>query len=147
MCARGWKLLMASLLLCFTVSSRGLSQNDPASALLAARRGAIVQLQVRGEINNQTKIEYGTGFLFQTSDGPRIITAGHVVGPDDKWDSIVDRCIYYRLAQNGSSLAYDCVLDAKIEPNIDLAEVYLDPFNARLSTSLRQFLQKETNLR
>jgi hypothetical protein len=95
------------------------AQNDAASALLAAHRGAI---------------EYGTGFLFQTPNGPRIITAGHVIGPDSRWDSLLDRCIYYRLAQNGSSSVYDCVTDAKIDPTLDLAEIYLDPFAA---TSLK----------
>src|ERR1700736_3421468 len=85
------------------------AQNDVANALLSAHRGAIVQLQVRGKINNKPAFENGTGFLFQTAAGPRIITAGHVIGPDDKWDSLVDRCIYYRLAQNGGSLLYDCV--------------------------------------
>ena len=43
---------------------------------------------------------------------------------------VIDRCIYYRLAQNGGSLLYDCVVDAKIDPTLDLAEVYLDPFDA-----------------
>jgi hypothetical protein len=76
------------------------------------------------------EFENGTGFLFQTAEGPRIITAGHVIGPDTKWDSLVDRCIYYRLAQNGGSLLYDCVVDAKVDPTLDFAEVYLDPFDA-----------------
>lgn len=108
--------------------SRANAQDDAANALLAAHRGAIVQLQVRGKVNNQYQIEYGTGFLFQTPNGPRIITAGHVIGPDSRWDSLLDRCIYYRLAQNGSSSVYDCVIDAKIDPTLDLAEIYLDPF-------------------
>ena len=98
--------------------------------LLGEHRSAVVQLLVKGKVDNEQKVESGTGFLIQTTAGPRIVTAGHVVGPDDKWDSLDDRCIYYRLAQAGSSMAYDCVVDAKVEADIDLAEVYLDPFDA-----------------
>ena len=106
------------------------AQADEASILLATHRGAIVQIQVRGKVNNKYELEYGTGFLFQTAAGPRIITAGHVIGPDNRWDSLADRCIYYRLAQNGSSAVYDCVIDAKIDQTLDIGEVYLDPFAA-----------------
>jgi Trypsin-like peptidase domain len=111
------------------LSHSSIAQNN-ATAFLEGHRGAIVQLRVTGKINNVLATEYGTGVLFETSRGPRIITAGHVVGPDSKWDSLADRCIYYRLAQNSSSLPYDCVVDATVDPNIDIAEVYLDPFPA-----------------
>jgi hypothetical protein len=117
-------------LFCLSVCGTAAAQDDAAKALLATHRGAIVQIQVRGKINNKPAFENGTGFLFQTAAGPRIITAGHVIGPDNKWDSLVDRCIYYRLAQNGSSLQYDCVVDARIDPTLDIAEIYLDPFDA-----------------
>ena len=117
-------------LFCLSVCGTAAAQDDAGKALLAAHRGAIVQIQVRGKINNKPAFENGTGFLFQTAAGPRIITAGHVIGPDNKWDSLVDRCIYYRLAQNGSSLQYDCVVDARIDPTLDIAEIYLDPFDA-----------------
>lgn len=103
---------------------------DPATLWLNANRGAVVQLRVFGKVENKDTQEYGTGFLIRTAEGPRIITAGHVVGPDSKWDSLKERCIYYRLAQFGSSMSFDCVLDANVRTNIDLAEVYLDPFPA-----------------
>jgi len=124
---------VCTVLLSFAIgaSSGGAAKADDAAAqsLLAAHRGAIVQLLVKGKVNDQPSIEYGTGFLMQTAAGPRILTAGHVIGPDSKWDSLTDRCIYYRLAKDGSSQAYDCVIDARIASNVDLAEVYLDPFN------------------
>jgi hypothetical protein len=128
MSGRVW-ILLAGALLTIPLWQLSIAQVDP-DALLTVHRGAVVQLQVKGKINNQITFDYGTGFLVQTSGGPRIVTAGHVVGPDNRWDSLIDRCIYYRLAQFGSSAAYDCVLEAKVEKTIDLAEVYLDPFNA-----------------
>jgi hypothetical protein len=107
------------------------AQTDIPTSLLTAYRTAVVQLEVQGKVNNVAAAEDGTGFLISTSQGPRIITAGHVVGPDDRWDSIEDRLIYYRIAQFGSSLTLDPVTDAKEDlPQIDMAEVYLDPFQA-----------------
>lgn len=124
------RVLIAGLAYCVVLSGSASAQDSAADALLASHRGAIVQLQVQGKINNKLTFQNGTGFLFQTSSGPRIITAGHVIGRDTQWDIPRERCIYYRLAQNGSSQAYDCVVDAKVEEDIDLAEVYLDPFSA-----------------
>lgn len=121
--------LFAGFVFSFFAGGAATADDAAAQALLTSHRGAVVQLLVKGKVNNQTTLEKGTGFLVQTGAGPRIITAGHVVGPDNKWDSLLDRCIYYRLAQNGSSLAYDCVVDARVAPNIDFAEVYLDDFS------------------
>lgn len=122
--------LTASLTSIATIAT-AVTQTDVANSLLAAHRSAVVQLQVQGKVNNAATSEDGAGFLISTSQGPRIITAGHVVGPDDRWDSIDDRLIYYRVAEFGSSLILDPVTDAKDDqPQIDMAEVYLDPFQA-----------------
>ena len=107
------------------------AQTGLANSILVQHRSAVVQLQVQGKINNERNAENGTGFLLSTAQGPRIITAGHVVGADDRWDSIDDRLIYYRVAMLGSSLTLDPVTDAKVDlPQLDMAEVYLDPFQA-----------------
>ncbi len=117
-----------SALLCLSMIAPAMPQTSTSDAILNAHRGAVVQLQVLGKVNNREEFENGTGFLFQTTAGPRIITAGHVISHDNKWDSPDDRCIYYRLAIYGSSQQFECVIEARIDPILDLAEVYLDPF-------------------
>jgi hypothetical protein len=108
-----------------------LAQTSLANSILVQHHSAVVQLQVQGKINNASNVENGTGFLLSTAQGPRIITAGHVVGPDDRWDSLDDRLIYYRVSMLGSSLTLEPVTDAKVDlPQLDMAQVYLDPFQA-----------------
>jgi hypothetical protein len=126
---KAWLAILIALI-SLSISAPAASQTITPDTVLNAHRGAVVQLQVLGKVNNKDEFENGTGFLFQTSAGPRIITAGHVVSHDNKWDSDDERCIYYRLAVYGSSQLFECVIDAKVDPVLDLAEIYLDPFAA-----------------
>jgi hypothetical protein len=124
-------IVLGASLLGIVAINRPLAQIDQANSILSSHRSAVVQLQVQGKIDNAAKAENGTGFLISTAQGPRIITAGHVIGPDDRWDSVDARLIYYRVAEFGSSLILDPVTDAKVDlPQLDMAEVYLDPFQA-----------------
>jgi len=124
-------VLLSAALVGIAVITRPFAQSDVPNSILASHRSAVVQLRVQGKKENVPVLSYGTGFLISTSQGPRIITAGHVVQPED-WDFLEEKnLIYYRVAAFGSSLILDPVTDAIVGlPDLDMAQVYLGPFQA-----------------
>jgi len=67
---RGWALVLGAVLSLASLQSAAVRAAG-SDSLLAAHRGAIVQLKVQGKIDNKIAFEYGTGFLIKTSSGPR----------------------------------------------------------------------------
>ncbi len=50
--------------------------------------------------------------------------------PDSKWDDLKDRLIYVKQVKFGSSIEADPVTEATVERDVDMAQIYLQPFNA-----------------
>jgi hypothetical protein len=92
-------------------------------------RSAIVRVRVVGKIDGNITTEIGTGFLITSKDGPRVITAGHVVGPDSKWDDVPPRDIFIKQMGLGSSIEVDPLTDATVERDVDIAQIPMQPYN------------------
>jgi hypothetical protein len=107
-----------------------LRAQDSWGVMEAKARAAIVKIRVIGNVDGKTVSEIGTGFLIKTLDGPRVITAGHVLLPDSKWDDLKDRLIYVKQVGFGSSIEADPVTEATVQRDVDMAQIYLQPFNA-----------------
>jgi PQQ-dependent dehydrogenase (methanol/ethanol family) len=114
---------------CLVAAAVGSLAEEGWDTIEAGARKAIVSVRVIGKIEGRRVTEVGTGFLVQTKDGPRVITAGHVVGADDKWDDVQEREIHVRQPGLGSSISADPVFEAKVEPDADIAQVYLEPYD------------------
>jgi len=96
--------------------------------LLGKVRPSIVQIKVIGDKNGSQFIENGTGFVVDTAQGIRVMTAGHVIHPDNFWDDPKNRLIYISWSNFGSTIHPDPVTEAKVENERDIAQVYVDPF-------------------
>src|SRR6476620_2507508 len=96
-------LLTAGVVVLFVFAVVSLRAQDNWERIEAYARSAIVKVRVIGNIDGNTVSEVGTGFLIRAKDGPRVITAGHVLGADSKWDNVKERLIY-RQAGFGSSI-------------------------------------------
>src|SRR5262249_3272589 len=95
----------------------------------ANARKAIVKVRVIGDIDGSKVTEVGTGFLIRAKDGPRVITAGHVIGADSKWDNVRERLIFIRQVGYGSSIEAEPVSEARVEPDVDIAQVFLQQYD------------------
>jgi hypothetical protein len=101
---------------------------DPSDAMLQRIRPSIVQIRVVGDVGQKLAADNGTGFVIETSAGPRVITAGHVIHPDSYWDDPKQRLIYVKWSAFGSALEPDPVSEAVVDDKLDLAQIYIDPF-------------------
>lgn len=115
-------------LLAFHDSAAAQQTPDPSEAMLQRIRQSIVQIRVVGDVGGKKSTDNGTGFVIETSAGPRVITAGHVIHPDSYWDDPKQRLIYIRWSAFGSSLEPEPISEALVDDKLDLAQVYIDPF-------------------
>jgi hypothetical protein len=133
---RGFLLAAAALMTLFPAVV-GLRAQDSWGEVEAAARKGIVKVTVIGDVDGKKVSEVGTGFLTKGRAGPVIVTAAHVLGRDSDWDDVGERLIYI-IRDLGLPIAASPVTsnDVKVvvDPNVDIAQVYLTPHDASTLT-------------
>jgi hypothetical protein len=101
--------------------------------IFSVARSQVVRLIVAGVPRDNTAFKppvYGTGFFVTTSSGElRIVTAGHVVRPDDDWaplgTSRVNRDVTHIAESTAGDLRFEPVTAVTYDNTYDIAEIML----------------------